>query len=115
METHNVNVWLINTGWSGGSYGIGKRIKLAYTRKMITAALEGKLNNIDTVTDPVFGFQVPKEVKGIPSEILIPKNTWEDKKAYDEKAKYLASLFTSNFSKYASCASEETLKAGPIA
>ncbi|MFL5787215.1 MAG: phosphoenolpyruvate carboxykinase (ATP) [Flavisolibacter sp.] len=115
METHNVNVWLVNTGWSGGSYGIGKRIKLAYTRKMITAALEGKLNNIDTVTDPVFGFQVPKEVKGIPSEILIPKNTWEDKKAYDEKAKYLASLFTSNFSKYASCASEETLKAGPIA
>lgn len=112
MES-NVNVWLINTGWTGGPYGVGHRIKLSYTRAMITAALEGKLNNVATDSDPVFGVAVPKEVPGVPAEILTPKNTWKDKAAYDEKAKYLAGLFVKNFEKYAAGASQETMAAAP--
>ncbi|MFL5772388.1 MAG: phosphoenolpyruvate carboxykinase (ATP), partial [Flavisolibacter sp.] len=110
---HTVNVWLINTGWTGGPYGIGHRMKLAYTRAMITAALEGKLNHVETTTDPVFGVAIPNEVPGVPSEILIPRNTWTDKEAYDVKAKYLASLFINNFEKYKSGASQETQSAAP--
>ena len=110
---HNVNVWLINTGWTGGPYGEGHRMKLGFTRAMITAALEGKLDNVDTTQDPVFGFAIPNEVPGVPSDILIPRNTWADKKAYDNKAKYLAGLFVKNFEKYTSGASEETRSAAP--
>lgn len=113
MEKHNVKVWLINTGWTGGPFGVGNRMKLAYTRAMITAALEGKLDNVETVADPVFGVFIPKEVPGVPSEILIPKNTWADKKAYDEKAKYLVDLFLNNFENYASGVSKEILTAAP--
>jgi phosphoenolpyruvate carboxykinase (ATP) len=80
---------------------------------MITAALEGKLNNVATEVDPVFGMAIPHEVPGVPAEILIPKNTWKDKGAYDEKAKYLAGLFVKNFDKYAAGASAETLAAAP--
>ncbi|HVF97572.1 MAG TPA: phosphoenolpyruvate carboxykinase (ATP), partial [Flavisolibacter sp.] len=109
----NVNVWLINTGWTGGPYGVGTRIKLAYTRSMISAALEGKLNNIDTESDPVFGVSIPKEVPGVPAAVLVPRNTWSDKAAYDEKAKYLAGLFVKNFEKYAGGASAETSAAAP--
>jgi phosphoenolpyruvate carboxykinase (ATP) len=115
MERHKVNVWLINTGWTGGAYGEGHRMKLSYTRAMITAALEGKLNNVETVNDPVFGVAIPKEVPGVPAEVLTPKNTWADKNAYDEKAKYLAGLFVRNFEKYASGVSEEVLAAAPKA
>lgn len=114
MQKHNVNVWLINTGWTGGAYGKGHRIKLLYTRAMITAALEGKLDKVETVKDPVFGVAIPKEVPGVPLEILNPKNTWADKNAYDEKANYLAGLFVQNFKKYASGVSEEILVAAPI-
>jgi len=113
MEEHNVNVWLINTGWTGGPYGKGHRIKLSFTRAMISAALDGKLNNVETTVDPVFRFAVPSEVPGVPKEILIPRNTWTDKEAYDEKARYLAGLFVSNFEKYASGASAETMAAAP--
>lgn len=115
MRQHKVNVWLINTGWTGGSYGVGHRMKLSYTRAMITAALDGKLDNVETVTDPIFGVAVPKEVAGVPAEILTPRNTWADKTAFDEKATYLAGLFVKNFEKYASGVSEETLAAAPKA
>ncbi|MCW3073589.1 MAG: phosphoenolpyruvate carboxykinase [Flaviaesturariibacter sp.] len=115
MEDHNVNVWLINTGWTGGPYGVGNRMKLSYTRAMITAALEGKLDNVATETDPVFGMEIPKEVPGVPTEVLTPRNTWADKAAYDGKAKYLAGLFVKNFEKYASGVSEEILAAAPKA
>lgn len=113
MEENNVNVWLINTGWTGGPYGIGHRMKLSYTRAMITAALEGVLDDVETLADPVFGVAVPKEVPGVPTEVLTPRNTWADKAAYDEKAKFLAGLFVKNFEKYAAGASEEILQAAP--
>ncbi len=88
MQRHKVNVWMINTGWTGGPYGIGSRMKLKYTRAMITAALEGKLNNVEFEKHPVFGIAISKECPGVPTEILNPRNTWTDKNAYDEKAKY---------------------------
>ncbi len=113
MAKDKVNVWLINTGWTGGPYGEGQRMKLSYTRAMITAALEGKLDNVETVNDPVFGVAIPKEVPGVPTEVLTPKNTWADKDAFDEKAKYLAGLFVKNFEKYASGVSKEILEAAP--
>jgi phosphoenolpyruvate carboxykinase (ATP) len=113
MQEHKVNVWMINTGWTGGPYGIGSRMKLKYTRAMITAALEGKLNDIACDTHPVFGMAVPKECPHVPSEILNPRNTWADKNAYDEKAKYLAGLFIKNFEKYANGVSDEILAAAP--
>lgn len=115
MQQHKVNVWMINTGWTGGPHGMGQRIKLSYTRALITAALEGKLADTKTITDPIFGVAVPVEVPGVPAELLIPRNTWADKEAYDEKARYLASLFIANFQKYASGVSKEILAAAPKA
>ncbi len=113
MKKHNVNVWMINTGWSGGPYGVGQRMKLAYTRAMITAALEGKLDNVELEAHPVFGMMMPKECPGVPAEILNPRNTWEDKTAYDERAKWLAQHFIKNFEQYSSGVNQETLDAAP--
>ena len=113
MQQHNVNVWLVNTGWTGGPYGVGKRINLKYTRAMITAALEGVLDDVETSIDPLFGVAVPIAVPGVPSEVLMPKNTWADRDAYDEKAKFLAGLFVKNFEKYASGVSHEILSSAP--
>lgn len=113
MQQHKVNVWLINTGWTGGPYGVGHRMNLRFTRAMISAALDGTLDNVETVTDPVFGLAIPTNVPGVPAEILIPKNTWSDKNAYDEKAKFLADLFIKNFEKYAPGVSQEILAAAP--
>jgi phosphoenolpyruvate carboxykinase (ATP) len=113
MQENNVNVWMVNTGWTGGPYGTGSRMKLKYTRAMITAALEGKLSMIEFDTHPVFGMAVPAECPGVPSEILNPRNTWADKNAYDEKAKYLAGLFIKNFEKYKDGVSKEVLEAAP--
>jgi phosphoenolpyruvate carboxykinase (ATP) len=115
MKASNVNVWLINTGWSGGPYGIGKRIRLSYTRAMITAALEGKLSNVEFRVDPVFGMKVPTSCPGVPQEILDPRNTWKDKTLYDQKAKKLANLFIENFKKYAAGVSEDILMSAPKA
>jgi phosphoenolpyruvate carboxykinase (ATP) len=113
MQENKVNVWMINTGWTGGPYGVGNRMKLKFTRAMITAALEGKLNNAVFETHPVFGVSIPKECPQVPAELLNPRNTWADKNAYDEKAKYLAGLFVKNFEKYASGVSAEVLAAAP--
>jgi phosphoenolpyruvate carboxykinase (ATP) len=113
MTEANVNVFMINTGWSGGSYGVGSRMKLAYTRAMITAALEGELDNVAYEAHPVFGMMMPKECPNVPSEILNPRNTWADKNAYDEKAIVLANKFVKNFEKYASGVSAEILAAAP--
>lgn len=113
IRKHQVKVWLINTGWTGGPYGVGNRIKLSYTRAMITAALEGNLENISYEMDPVFGFEIPTTCSGIPGSILNPKNTWSDKKAYDEKAVFLAKQFIQNFEKYAKGVSRDILNAGP--
>jgi phosphoenolpyruvate carboxykinase (ATP) len=113
MQKHKVNVWLINTGWTGGSYGTGQRMKLSYTRTMIKAALENKFENIEFENDPVFGVAIPKECPCVPSYILNPRNTWINKQAYDEKAKYLANLFARNFEKYTDGVSKEVLAAAP--
>ncbi|MEP7141972.1 MAG: phosphoenolpyruvate carboxykinase (ATP) [Ferruginibacter sp.] len=114
MMADNVTVWMINTGWSGGPYGIGKRMKLDHTRAMITAALEGKLETAAFEKHPVFGILVPTLCPGVPSQILDPKNTWPDKAMYDEKAKDLARLFITNFEKYAGGVNETILSAAPI-
>ena len=114
MDKHEANVWLINTGWSGGPYGIGNRMKLSYTRAMITAALEGKLNEVSFERVPVFGLMIPTECPGVPAELLNPKATWGNKLAYDEQVKILAGLFIRNFEKYASQTSEAIQKAGPV-
>ena len=113
MTEANVNVFMINTGWSGGPYGIGSRMKLAYTRAMITAALEGKLDNVEFEAHPVFGMMMPKECPNVPSAILNPRNTWADKNAYDEKAVSLGKQFVKNFEKYAAGVSDEILAAAP--
>lgn len=115
MQENKVNVWMINTGWSGGAFGTGTRMKLKYTRAMITAALEGKLDDVSFNNDPVFGMAVPETCPGVPAELLQPRNTWADKTAYDEKAKYLAGLFVKNFEKYKDGVSEEILAAAPKA
>jgi phosphoenolpyruvate carboxykinase (ATP) len=100
LKQHGSNVWLVNTGWSGGAYGVGKRMKLAHTRAMVTAALSGKLDNAATTVDPVFGLSIPDEVPGVPSEVLSPRNTWSDGAAYDAQAKNLAEMFRKNFEKF---------------
>ncbi len=111
----NVRVWLINTGWSGGSYGTGSRMKLKYTRAMITAALNGQLDGVEYEKHPVFGLHFPTSCEGVPSELLNPRNTWADPAAYDQKANHLAGLFNENFAKYADAASEEIKAAAPKA
>ena len=113
MKAHQVNVWMINTGWSGGPYGTGKRIKLAYTRAMIAAALNGDLEKIPCLPHPVFGIQVPVSCPGVPADILDPRSTWADKVAYDSQAKALAELFVNNFKKYTEGVSPEILAAAP--
>lgn len=109
IQKHKVDVWLINTGWSGGSYGTGSRIKIPHTRAMVKAALSGELKNIQTKKDQIFGVSIPLSCPGVPSEILEPKNTWKDKDAYDKKAKELASMFEKNFKEYGG---EKLAKAG---
>jgi phosphoenolpyruvate carboxykinase (ATP) len=113
MKAHNVNVWMINTGWSGGAYGVGNRMKLSFTRAMITAALEGKLDDVSYEAHTVFGMMMPTTCVGVPAEILNPRNTWADKDAYDAQAKNLAEQFIRNFEKYAGGANEEILAAAP--
>lgn len=112
IDQYNTNVFLINTGWTGGSYGIGSRIKLSYTRAMVHAALEGELNHVETTTDDVFGLQIPTHVAGVPDEVLIPKNTWIDQLAYEKQAKELALKFHENFKKFTNV-STEIAQAGP--
>lgn len=112
-ENPSINVWLINTGWSGGAFGTGNRMKLSYTRAMITAALQGKLSQVEYDRDGVFGLHFPKECPNVPSEILNPRNTWSDKAAYDEKISHLATIFNKNFETYINGVSEEIKAAAP--
>ncbi|MEO0312273.1 MAG: phosphoenolpyruvate carboxykinase [Bacteroidota bacterium] len=113
LRKHKVNVWLINTGWTGGSYGVGSRMKLGYTRAMITAALNGELDQVTFDTLPVFGLKIPVSCPNVPTDILNPRNTWADKAAFDMKAASLAAAFTKNFAQYAEYATEEMLAAAP--
>ena len=113
IESNDVNVWLVNTGWSGGSYGTGSRMKLKYTRSLITAALTGELDKVDYIKDDVFGLIMPTSCPDVPTEIMNPKNTWDDKAAFDKKANELAQAFVKNFETFESNASEEIINAAP--
>jgi phosphoenolpyruvate carboxykinase (ATP) len=115
LEKHNVNVWLVNTGWSGGPYGVGSRMKLSYTRAMITSALNGSMEKGKFETLPIFNMQMPTVCPDVPLEILNPRNTWKDKDAYDAKANDLAIAFNKNFEQYASRVNAEVLNAAPKA
>ncbi|UCZ52375.1 phosphoenolpyruvate carboxykinase (ATP) [Bacillus shivajii] len=112
INEHDVDVYLVNTGWSGGSYGIGKRMNLPYTRAMVQAALEGELKSAETVKDPIFGLNVPLHCPGVPDEVLQPRETWTDKEAYDKKATELAQQFKANFKKFEDVPAE-VINAGP--
>jgi phosphoenolpyruvate carboxykinase (ATP) len=113
LKKHDAQTWLVNTGWSGGPFGIGARIKLKYTRAIIDAIHSGALLSAPTAIDPVFGLAVPTSCPDVPAEILQPRNTWTDKAAYDEKARRVASLFRDNFKKYEAQASAEVRGGGP--
>ncbi|WP_445954861.1 phosphoenolpyruvate carboxykinase (ATP) [Yeosuana sp.] len=114
MSDANVNVWLINTGWSAGPYGVGSRIKLKYTRAMITSILKGQLEDVDYEQHPIFGFFMPKYCPNVPTEILDPMNTWLQKGAYIGKAIQLAHSFHLNFEKFANEASQQIIEGGPL-
>ncbi|MGQ0571543.1 MAG: phosphoenolpyruvate carboxykinase [Armatimonadota bacterium] len=115
IARHQTRVWLINTGWSGGPYGEGKRIKLAYTRAMVRAALDGVLDNVPTTPDPVFGVHIPSAVPGVPPEILQPRTTWKDPAACDASARRLARMFGEAFTEFAPQVSEAVRAAAPRA
>ena len=113
INKHEVNCWLVNTGWIGGPYGVGERISIKHTRALLHAALDGKLNNVSYNQDPVFGLYIPEECDGVPTEILTPKNTWKNKTDYDTKAADLAQRFKNNFQEYLEHVSDDIKAAGP--
>jgi phosphoenolpyruvate carboxykinase (ATP) len=113
LKRHNARVWLLNTGWTGGPYGVGQRIKLGFTRRMVTAALSGELDNVETWTDPIFGLAVPVRIDGVPDKLLRPRETWQNPADYDAQASKLADMFAENFKKYESGVSEAVKAAGP--
>jgi len=112
ISTHNTAVYLINTGWSGGPYGVGERIKIEYSRAMVTAVINGSLDIVKFSHNDLFNLDVPTECPGVPSEVLEPRNTWVDKDSYDLSAKKLAQMFVDNFKKFTDV-SEEIRLAGP--
>ncbi|MFD3448713.1 phosphoenolpyruvate carboxykinase (ATP) [Microbacteriaceae bacterium 4G12] len=115
IEKHNAKVFLVNTGWTGGEYGVGKRMNLSYTRAMVQAALNGELDNTETTKDGIFGLEIPLHVPGVPDDVLTPEKTWENKENYKAKALELANKFKENFKQFTTV-SEETVKlGGPIA
>jgi phosphoenolpyruvate carboxykinase (ATP) len=113
IAKHGVRVWLVNTGWTGGPYGVGSRMKLSYTRAMLRAALSGRLDRARFAKDPVFGFDVPAKVPDVPQEILAPRKTWSDTAAYDAQARKLAAMFRENFEQYRSGVPSSVAEAGP--
>ncbi len=113
LKEHGSRVWLVNTGWTGGGYGVGTRIPLKHTRAMLNAALSGRLDGVETTVDPNFGLSVPTKVPGVPTEILSPRTTWDDPAAYDETARKLSRMFRENFEKYAEGVGDEVCEAGP--
>ena len=113
ISKHNVDCWLVNTGWSGGVYGVGKRISIKNTRRLLDAALSGELSNVEMRKDENFGFLVPLEVNGINGSVLDPRSTWADSSEYDLQAKKLVSMFIDNFVKFESDVEEKILNSGP--
>lgn len=113
LEEHGTRVWLLNTGWTGGGYGVGSRIRLSYTRALVRAALHGVLDDIETETDEVFGLAVPVRAPGVPSEVLRPRDTWADPAEYDAAARKLAGMFRDNFQRFGAALPAEVVAAGP--
>jgi phosphoenolpyruvate carboxykinase (ATP) len=113
IARHGAKVWLVNTGWSGGPFGVGERMKLAHTRRMVTAVLTGELDDVATRPDPLFGVAIPEAVPGVPPEVLVPRNTWADGAAYDAQAHKLAEMFADNFGEFESGVTDEVKEAGP--
>lgn len=113
VEKYQANCWLVNTGWTGGQYGVGSRMKISYTRKMVDELLNGSLDNVEYEVDPVFGLHIPTSCPGVPAEVLNPRNTWKDKEAYDETARKLAGMFRENFKQFADGVPDEVLAAAP--
>jgi phosphoenolpyruvate carboxykinase (ATP) len=114
IAQHNAEVWLINTGWSGGPYGTGNRIKLAYTRAMVRGVVKGHLKQVSTSKDPIFGLEVPESCADVPPEVLQPRSTWQDPDAYDAQAQKLAGMFAENFKQFVEDVSDEVRAAGPV-
>jgi phosphoenolpyruvate carboxykinase (ATP) len=113
LARYDVDVWLVNTGWTGGPYGVGRRIALAQTRAMVAAALSGSLAHAAMRSDPVFGFQVPTSVPGVDAAVLDPRATWSDAAGYDAQATRLASMFEQNFARFAPSVAADVAAAGP--
>jgi len=113
IANHDVDCWLVNTGWTGGPYGVGHRMDLKHTRAMIRAALSGQLHTVATRREPVFGLQVPAHVPGVPDGVLDPRTTWKDAAAYDAQARKLTGLFRNNFEQFAEAVSAGVREAGP--
>jgi phosphoenolpyruvate carboxykinase (ATP) len=113
IQRHNVNCWLVNTGWVGGQYGVGRRISIKYTRALLEAALTGQLDKVEYYKDEVFDYSVPKTCPNVPDDVLYPWKSWPDKKSYDQKYKQLASLYRENFKKFADGCSPEVCACGP--
>ncbi len=113
IRRHGSRVWLINTGWTGGAYGVGERIDIPHTRAMVNAALDGRLDDVPTSTDPVFGLEVPQSCPGVPADLLRPRECWPDKAAYDAQAAELAAMFVENFARFASEVDPQVVAAGP--
>ncbi len=113
LEKYDSKVWLVNTGWTGGPYGVGQRMKLAYTRRMVSAALSGELDNVETFIEPFFGLHIPSHIEGVPDEALNPRNTWADGAAYDAQAAKLANMFVENFKQFAEGVTADIRAAGP--
>ena len=114
LATHDVTVWLVNTGWTGGPYGTGERMNIAHTRAMVRAALNGALADVPTRIDPIFRVEVPLTCPDVPDVFLDPRATWADPVAYDRRAARLAAMFADNFANYADGASDEIRAAGPV-
>jgi phosphoenolpyruvate carboxykinase (ATP) len=113
LREHNARCWLVNTGWQGGKYGIGKRMELPYTRAMVHAIVDSRLDDAEFEVEPAFGFSIPKAVPNVPSDLLNPRNAWADKAAYDQTAAELAARFARNFEQFD--APPEVRAAGPRA
>jgi phosphoenolpyruvate carboxykinase (ATP) len=113
MQKHGVNVWLVNTGWANGPYGVGSRVKLKYTRAMITAALNGDLDQVEYSTHTIFGMQQPKACPDVPTDILSPKASWNNDEAFYKQANKLAKAFIANFEKYKAGVSQAVINAAP--
>jgi phosphoenolpyruvate carboxykinase (ATP) len=113
IKEHGANAWLVNTGWTGGPYGIGSRFKLKYTRAIIDAIHDGSLDQSEMIDESVFGLKVPLTCPNVPTDLLQPKSTWVDKKGYDNTLNKLAELFKNNFKKYEKGVNKEIISAGP--